>query len=86
MFTNSGQDSPKKKTQASLSPKGKGNEGTATKITAFCTFPQALINYQCFCVQTEGFSLILDEKLILTPTVPADVFNKENLRRKHEHL
>lgn len=34
------------------------------------------------CVQTEGFFLILDEKFILTPTVPADASYLEIKREK----
>jgi len=37
------------------------------------------------CVQTEGFFLILDEKFILTPTVPADASYLEIKGRELEN-
>lgn len=68
------------------SPKGKINQ-EAVKNTSFLYIFTSTdkTNYQCICVQTEGFFLILDEKFILTPTVPADASNSEINGRKLEN-
>lgn len=65
------------------SPKGKELREQLKNTSSLYIFTSSdRTNYQCMCVQTEGFFLILDEKFILTPTAPADASYLEIKREK----